>query len=88
MSTPTPPNALPVISENLLLRFKLSTLIGVFSGLIGGSIFCTMFYLKVDAIDQRLQHLDSKFDAVDLRLQRLEHAHDISQTIPPEAFIP
>ncbi len=46
--TPTPPGALPTIRPGMPIRMTLQSLIA----LIGGVIFCTVFYFKVDRLEQ------------------------------------
>jgi hypothetical protein len=54
----TPPGALPVIKDGMQIRFDLRTLIGLVGAIIGGAIFCTVFYLKVDNFDKRLARIE------------------------------
>lgn len=58
MADPTPPGSLPVIKDGMLVRMDLRTLIALIVALVGGAIFCTAFYSKVDAFDKRLGRIE------------------------------
>jgi hypothetical protein len=53
MSDPTPPGALPTIRAGMRIALTLESLIA----LIGGVVFCTFFYLKVDRIERQNQRI-------------------------------
>jgi hypothetical protein len=56
--SPTPPGSLPVIKDGMQIRFDLRTLVGLATAIIGGAIFCTVFYLKVDSFDKRVARIE------------------------------
>lgn len=58
MAEQTPPGALPVIKEGMLVRMDLRTAIAIVLALVGGAVFCTAFYNKVDAFDKRLGRIE------------------------------
>lgn len=71
----TPPGYLPVISDGTTVRFKLGALSAVATALIGGSIYCTVFYLKVDALDRRLARIEKALGIGDADLSKIGTIH-------------
>lgn len=54
MSAPTPPGAMPTIRPGMKISFSLESLIA----LIGGVVFCTTTYWKLDVMDERVERIE------------------------------
>jgi len=55
----TPHRSLPVIDEQMVVRWRLGYLIAFVSSLIGGAIFCTTLWIKVDRLSEDVAEMKS-----------------------------
>ncbi len=46
----TPNRAMPVIDDQMIIRWRLGGLLAFISSLVGGAVFCTALWIKVDRL--------------------------------------
>jgi hypothetical protein len=61
--TQTPPGALPTIRPGMRINFTLEYLVA----LIGGVVFCTTVYLKVDRLEQDMSLVKKALGVTEIR---------------------
>lgn len=64
----TPPNALPVISDALIVRAKLGALVAFIGTIVAAAIWSTVFYMQQQRVLEWMQQADRRFDRIESAL--------------------